>query len=422
MTDRDSPGEALPRIDPRHLHLREVVERLPSDRPTQDTVEGIREWLMGPARRYPSAPRAFDEFAWRVLAAGLPVLRVTLHVGTLHPQYLGAVFTWWRTEGRTTAIMIAHEIMETEEGRNNPVVRVRQGGETLRRSLEGADPVLDFAVLHERRAAGVTDYLALPAASAFGRNYAITYATDRPGGFSDDEVAVMTHLAQYLAVLVDVFSQRFIASNLLNAYLGPKTGPRVLAGEIRRGIGEEITAVLWSSDLRGFTERSDRLPGARMIAILNALFDAQAHAIGAHGGEVLKFIGDGLLAIFPVDDAGFAGVAARNALEAAQETLAAVDALADHEAMAGEAPLRIVVALHVGKVIYGNIGAADRLDFTVIGPAVNLVSRIEAVAKAQDLPIVVSDDFARAYGSPLISLGQHKLRGLSQPHELFRPE
>jgi len=421
MTDRDSPGEALPRIDPRHLHLREVVERLPSDRPTKDTVEGIREWLMGPARRYPSAPRVFDEFAWRVLAAGLPVLRVTLHVGTLHPQYLGAVFTWWRTEGRTTAIMIAHEIMETEEGRNNPVVRVRQGGETLRRSLEGADPVLDFAVLHELRAAGVTDYLALPAASAFGRNYAITYATDRPGGFSDDEVAVMTHLAQYLAVLVDVFSQRFIASNLLNAYLGPKTGPRVLAGEIRRGIGEEITAVLWSSDLRGFTERSDRLPGARMIAILNALFDAQAHAIGAHGGEVLKFIGDGLLAIFPIEDAGFAGVAARNALEAAQETLVAVERLTDHESMADEAPLRIVIALHVGKVIYGNIGAAERLDFTVIGPAVNLVSRIEAVAKAQDLPIVVSDDFARAYGGPLVSLGQHRLRGLSQPHELFRP-
>ena len=422
MAESRSPTATPARIDPRLLHLREVVERPLAERPLSDTIEGIAEWLLGPARGLASAALAFDEFAWRLVAAGLPMLRVTLHGGTLHPQYLGAVFTWWREPGRTTVTMIAHELLETEHARNNPVVRVREGGETLRRSLTGANAELDFPVLHELKAAGATDYLALPAASAFGRNYALTFATDRPGGFRPDEVAAVTGLAQRLAISIDLYSQRFIAQNLLAAYLGPKTGPRVLAGEIRRGGGEEITAVLWSSDLRGFTERSDRLPGARMIAILNALFDAQASAIGAHGGEVLKFIGDGLLAIFPIEDAGLAGVAARTALEAARETLAAVAGLAGHQALAGEAPLKIVVALHVGKAIYGNVGAAERLDFTVIGPAVNLVSRIEAVAKAQDLPIVVSDDFARAYGRPLVSLGRHRLRGLSQPHELFRPE
>jgi adenylate cyclase len=409
------------RIDPKLLHLREVVERPEAERPTADTIDNIVEWLAGSAQRNPSAPRVFDELAWRLLAAGLPLLRVTLHAGTLHPQYLGATFTWWRTEGRTTVTMIAHEVHDLVPYRESPVLRVREGGETLRRSLEGANPVLDFSVLQELRAAGATDYLALPVPCALGDHYALTLTSDRPGGFDTAEVAAMTRVVLRLGVLMDLHSQRFIARNLLAAYLGPKTGPRVLAGEIRRGTGEEIGAVLWSSDLRGFTERSDRLPGARMIAILNALFDAQAQAITAHGGEVLKFIGDGLLAIFPIDDAGFAGIAARNALEAAQESQAAVAELSTHEAMAGEAPLRIVVALHVGHVIYGNIGAAERLDFTVIGPAVNLVSRIETVAKSQNLPIVVSDDFARAYGGPLVSLGRHQLRGLAQPHELFRP-
>jgi adenylate cyclase len=231
----------------------------------------------------------------------------------------------------------------------------------------------------------------------------------------------MTRISQRVAVLCDIHGQRWIATNVLNAYLGPKTGPRVLAGQIRRGTGEELTVVLWSSDLRGFTERSDRLPGDQMIWILNALFDVQAQAIARHGGEILKFMGDGLLAIFPIDDGARADRAATSALEAAQEALAAVRHLNGEPPMMGERPLEIVVALHVGTVVYGNIGAAERLDFTVIGPAVNLVSRLEATAKTLNTQIVLSDDFARAYGKPLISLGHYPLRGLAKPQELFAP-
>jgi adenylate cyclase len=249
----------------------------------------------------------------------------------------------------------------------------------------------------------------------------ISYATDRPGGFTDGNVADLTHISRLLPLVIDMHSHRSIARNLLAFYLGATTGPRVLAGQIRRGMGEVLTAVLWSSDLRGFTERSDRLPGERMIAILNALFDAQANAINQHGGEILKFIGDGLLAIFPIADPGQSTDAARRALEAAQEAQAAVGRLGEHASLAGEPSLRIVVALHAGSVLYGNIGAANRLDFTVIGPAVNLVSRVEAVAKALDQPIIVTDDFIRAYGEPMRSLGRHQLRGLALPHELFAP-
>jgi adenylate cyclase len=409
-------------LDPRLLPTVEVVERPPAERSARDSLDAIAEWLVGPARRIASGARAFDEFAWRMLATGLPLLRVTLHSPTLHPQFLGATFVWLRKTGQTVQTLIAHEVADMIRPEDNPVRRVVMGGETLRRRIDAADAVLDFPILHDLKAQGATDYLALPIASAHGwRNYMVTYVTDRPGGFAEPEIADLTRVSQRLPVVADMYSQRSIASNVLNAYLGAKAGPRVLAGQIRRGTGEEISAVLWSSDLRGFTARSDRLPGDRMIALLNALFDAQAKAIHDHGGEILKFIGDGLLAIFPIETPGAAAEAARHALDAALEALAAVRQLGEDPAMAGEPPLHIVVALHAGTVIYGNIGAANRLDFTVIGPAVNLVSRVEAVAKTLNLPIVVSDEFASAYGRPLRSLGTHQLRGLATPHELFAP-
>ena len=218
-----------------------------------------------------------------------------------------------------------------------------------------------------------------------------------------------------------MFAQRAIAENVLKAYIGQATGPRVLAGQIRRGAGEEIKAILWSSDLRGFTQLSDRLSGDRIITMLNTVFDAQAIAIESHGGEILKLIGDGLLAIFPITDEAEEKSAAERALSAAGEAFAAVRHALTKAMPAGEPPVRMVVALHCGTVSYGNIGAAARLDFTVIGPAVNLVSRVETVAKALDLPIVVSEAFAHAYRGDLRSLGRHELRGLAGSHELFSP-
>ena len=416
------PRPSFSGVDPRLVPTVEVVERPPGERPAHDSLDAIAEWLVGPARRIASGARAFDEFAWRMLAAGLPLLRVTLHTSTLHPQYLGATFTWFRTTGQTVLTLVAHELADMIRYEDNPVRRVVLGGETLRRRIDVAEAVLDFPILHDLKAHGATDYLALPLASAHvARNYMVTYVTDRPGGFAEPEIAELTRVSQRLPVLIDMHNQRAISRNVLNAYLGAKTGPKVLAGQIRRGTGEEISAVLWSSDLRAFTARSDRLPGESMIALLNALFDAQAKAIHDHGGEILKFIGDGLLAIFPIEMPTVAAEAARHALDAAVEALAAVRGLGEQLAAAGEPPLEIVVALHAGTAIYGNIGAADRLDFTVIGPAVNLVSRIEAVAKALILPIVVSDEFARVYGRPLRSLGTHQLRGLAAPHELFAP-
>jgi adenylate cyclase len=413
----------LPRAPLSHEHIvvREVVARLPEDRPPHDTIDGIAEWLVGPARHIVSGIASFDEFAWRLLAAGLPLLRVTLHVGTIHPQFLGTTMVWWRDIGKTTQVMIGHEIGDAIPYGKNPVRRVCEGRETLRRRLDLPDDQLDFDVLFELRERGGTDYLALPIAGVHAVDYMVTFVTDRPGGFAANETDDLVRMAQRLAVVVDRHSQWWITRNVLSAYLGERTGPKVLAGQIRRGTGVELTAVLWSSDLRGFTERSDRLPGNRMIEILNTLFDAQAIAIRDRGGEILKFIGDGILAVFPIEDMATIPSVARDAVAAAHTALAAVRRLVGDPAMADEPPLEIVVALHIGTVSYGNIGAADRLDFTVIGPAVNLVSRIEGMAKALDRPILVSSDFAQALGDGLVSVGLHHLRGLAMPHELFAP-
>jgi adenylate cyclase len=393
-----------------------VYQRPVSERPRHDTLAAIAEWLIGPARRISSAPQAIDEYAWRLYAAGLPVLRVTLHCGTLHPQFLGSAYVWWRNTAQTQEIMVMHEVVDVVPYEENLVARVRQGGETVHRRLHGSEAKLDFPILHDIKAQGGTEYFAFPVASAYG-SHMVSYTTDRVGGFSDQEIAQLQAVSERLSVLADIHIQRQIAENVLKAYLGSHTGPLVLAGKIRRGTGDTINAVLWSSDVRSFTAFSDRVSGQQVIAKLDQIFDGQARAIARHGGEILKFIGDGLLAIFPVETPEQAAQAATEALTAASEAIESVRALGPHAP--GEAPLKMVIALHYGSAIYGNIGAADRLDFTVIGPDVNLVSRIEAVAKSLDLPVVVSDDFARVHGGELKSLGMHKLRGLEQPHELF---
>jgi adenylate cyclase len=398
-----------------------VLRTPEAERPQFETLEGVARWLRRAARREASLSKVIDEFAWRLTAAGIGLLRVGLNVSTLHPQFLGATYLWWKDIGETRKLMVKHEVLDVVPYENNPVLQTRLERKIIRRQLEGDPAAFDFTVLADLKARGATDYLSLPVESPFGfETHVLSYISDAVGGFRQAEIDLLTGFSQDVAVIADMRSQRQIAENVLTAYLGAQTGPRVLAGQIRRGSGEAMRAAIWSSDLRGFTALSDTAPSARVIAVLNELFELQSRAISAHGGEILKFVGDGLLAIFPAQTAADARVAAESALAAARETLTELAALPAPE---GEAPLRLVIALHFGEVTYGNIGSSDRVDFTVIGPAVNLVSRIEAIAKSRDLPLIVSDDFARAFGNraELPSLGAFTLRGLEKPHELFAP-
>ncbi len=296
------------------------------------------------------------------------------------------------------------------------------GGDADRRRWRSCDPTTaDVAAdpsLAALAAEGATDYLACAVACGDGERHAITWATDRDGGLTDREVAGLARLARVLAAPLETLVTRQTAVALMETYLGKRSGARVLAGEIQRGSGETINAVLWYSDMRGFTELSERLPGDAVIALLNAHFERLAGPIKAFGGEVLKFIGDGLLAIFPIAEAGPARACAA-ALNAVRAARAGMAALAGERQAAGLPAVEFGVALHLGDVIYGNIGAPDRLDFTVIGPTVNYASRMEQMCKTLSKPVLASAAFAAASDQPLVGLGRHALRGIDAPAELF---
>ncbi len=344
---------------------------------------------------------------------------MTLNVETLHPLFFGYALRWWKAQRRTEYAMARHEMRETPLYQASPIARCFAEGEPIRRRIDREAASSDFPILADLRAQGITDYLVLPIRGARQRRHVGTFATDRPGGFTDAEVAELRNVAAIMGILVDHYVLEQISRNVIEAYLGASTGPRVLAGQIQRGSGERLHAVIWSSDIRGFTERSERLDGERVVALLNACFEAQAAAIERHGGEILKFIGDGLLAIFPIPGSGREPAAATAAVAAAKEALVAVGELHDTPLLAGEPPLRVVVALHVGDVFYGNIGSSQRLDFTVIGPAVNLVSRAAEAAKTLDVDLILTDALAAALGGAVESLGTFRLRGLAGERPLF---
>ena len=250
--------------------------------------------------------------------------------------------------------------------------------------------------------------------------HAVSWTTTRPGGFTDADMAALEAVRVALSRLSEIYALRRTAVSLLDTYVGHRSGERILRGQIRRGDIETINAVIWMSDMRGFTQLSNTRPGREVVDRLNAYFDCVVPAIEAQGGEVLKFIGDGVLAIFPIGE-GQADLAdcCRAALEAARQAQADASAHNDGMAHADLPALRFRLVLHVGEVLYGNIGGAQRLDFTVIGPAVNLAARLEALAGRLDRDLVVSADFAAACPVATEEIGRFPIRGFAEPQAVF---
>lgn len=278
----------------------------------------------------------------------------------------------------------------------------------------------------ELAAQGMTEYLAVPMRASRRYHNAATAATKQVHGFSDAERADLDRLTRLFALHVERHIAQRIARNLVETYLGADAGARVLGGAIARGAGEPIDAIIWASDLRGFTDLADRLEGAATIALLNAYFERLANAVMEHRGEVLKFIGDGLLAVFPYAAFADRREAAEAALAAAEQAMAAIGALNDAPppevaAIDGWRPLRTGIALHAGELFFGNVGAPARLDFTVIGRAVNTAARVEALTKTLGRAILVTGPVAALIARPLDHLGDHALRGLAAPVSIFSP-
>jgi adenylate cyclase len=396
-----------------------TLERPAEERPRARSLDDVRAWLTGPARRLADTLELVDELCWRLHSAGMPLARVIVSLPTLHPQFLNTGYRWSLALGRCEESQIAHGIRETAMFRNSPMQRVFERGERVRRALSGPGAQLDFPVLTELAAEGMTDYVALPFELSDRRRIAITLATAREGGFHEDELETIEPLLLLVVPLLEIHVQRSITRNLLDAYVGPQAGQRVLNGDVVRGQGETIRAVVWFCDLRGFTALSERLPDENVVAFLDAYFERVVSAVISRDGEVLKFLGDGLIAIFPVPDIEFSANAARRACEAARRAIADVDALAGHRSLAGEAVPQVCVSLHMGDVFYGNVGSAERLDFTVIGPAVNLVSRVDQLSKTLRRRVLMTSEFARVCGQKLDPLGSHPIRGVADPVDIF---
>jgi class 3 adenylate cyclase len=239
-----------------------------------------------------------------------------------------------------------------------------------------------------------------------------------PRAFAPDEAERLREAARFAAAPLAALTARVTLTAALEAYLGRRSAGRVLAGSLRRGVGETIEAALLFADLRGFTALSESAPPLEVISALDAWFDRIAGSVHAFGGEVLKFMGDGVLAIFPV-----AGGSPRNACDAALKAVAAARSgmayLDKARAQEGLPPLPFGAALHLGEMLWGNIGAADRLDFTAIGAAVNLVSRLQGLCRPLERTLLISGAFAAETGASLIPLGTHALRGIAAPCAVF---
>lgn len=354
----------------------------------------------------------------RLADAGINVVRGAVFVETLHPTVKGRRFIWEQgKEPRVDEASFAFS--ETLEFRSTPIQEVNATGEPLRRELHRPDCPEDFPAIAEFRGEGMTDYFALPLRFTTGENHAVSWTTRRPGGFTEDDIDALCRVNGPLARVAEIYALRRVAGNLLETYVGPRTGSQILAGKIRRGDTAVIDAVIWLSDLRGFTALADTLSGEELIDTLNTHFDCLVPPVRDHGGEVLKFMGDGMLAIFPIGDGRSAQSAADCALQAALKARQNTADLNVERRYDGLPEFAFGLALNIGRIHYGNIGSEDRLDFTAIGPAVNLASRIEAVAAELGRDIAVSAEFHRHLTADMEHLGAFTVKGFSKPVSIY---
>ncbi len=394
-------------------------------------------WLAQAGLRNMSLEELVDGFSRRLNEAGLRIERLFVGTNTLHPMIRARSLIWDPGEGVGRHFEFVHSEIDSTQIRSSPfAVMLRDGITEQLRRLDGADDLAGVPVFEELRAAGMTEWIGW--VQSFGElslqvgsltevehserlGLIVSASTDRHDGFRDGDVAFLREVVPIFALAVKATSLRGIGHGLLAAYLGNDPASRILAGTVLRGEVQSVEAVVLFTDLRGFTALADTMPGRDLIALLDDYFNCMVQPIVARDGEVLKFMGDGMLAAFAVVLDDRAEVCAA-ALAAAEEVLARVEVLNIERCNAGQPATALDISLHIGRVLYGNVGSDTRLDFTVIGPAVNEASRIEALCEPLGQALLVSQAFAEAAAASrdrLVSLGRHRLRGVREETELF---
>jgi adenylate cyclase len=354
----------------------------------------------------------------RLAADGLPVARATLHFSTRNPQWLGARILWKTGLTEAEIQTFGYGVELTSQYLDSPIHAINEGANEIRQHLEGENGAGSWHPLYDDLLRdGYTDYVAWPIDHTHGRRHVVSYATNRPGGFTDAHIASLKALMPALALVSEIRLKNRLARTLLETYVGPHASEQILAGATTRGSGVTVGAAIMICDLRDFTKLSDIWPRDDVIGLLNGYFDAMSEPIEKFGGEILKFMGDGLLAIFPLSNPE----ACLNLMRAIAEAQTAMVELNVKNVASGHDALGYGIGVHVGDVMYGNIGSKRRLDFTVIGPAVNVASRLESLTKEIKRPVLLSRAFVEMAGcsGALENLGSYPLRGLGEPIDVF---
>ncbi len=395
-----------------------------------ETLAQLKYWLIRAELAGLGESDVLRKFCERAVAAGLPISRAILVVDTLHPVHEGRVFRWRLDQSEDSEVIEYGRLSENREANEtwmrSPFYHLLEtNGSVLRRCLSRGDPA-DFQAVETLREEGQTDYVAIierfADAGAIGEMDCIysSWTTEAPAGFADTEVDALVALLPPLALAVKCASLQRIAGTLVETYLGRDAGRRVLAGKIGRGLADRVNAVLWWSDLRGFTQISDAAQPEQIIPLLNDYAEAVISAIHETGGDVLKLIGDATLATFDATDPA---LACRSAIKAETLMRTRITELNRRRASEDLPVTEPYLALHLGEVFYGNIGSRERLDFTVIGPAVNMVSRIATMCRSAERDALLSAAFVAAlpetFRSDVVSVGRYALRGFAEAQELF---
>ncbi|OCP00496.1 MULTISPECIES: adenylate/guanylate cyclase domain-containing protein [unclassified Ensifer] len=378
----------------------------------------VLDWLIIETRNQRFIDNILVEMCERLVAAGVPVARATLHFRINHPQWLGARILWRRGLTEAEIDLYDYGTRNTAVYLKSPLYLIHEGATEVRTNLEVlTEEDAQNSLYVDLQAEGLTEYIAWPLEHTLGKRHVVTFTTDRKGGFEDEHIAFLQDLLPALALVSEIRLKNRFVRTLLETYVGPHASEQILAGATTRGSGVTVSAAILICDLRNFTKLSDLWPRDDVIDLLNAYFDAMSEPIERHGGEILKFMGDGLLAIFPLSKPE----AAENLLQAIREAEAAIALLNKDNLAKGREPLGYGIGVHVGDVMYGNIGSRRRLDFTVIGPAVNIASRLESLTKETKRPVLLSRAFVELAGcaSSMEHLGPYPVRGIGEPIDVY---
>lgn len=381
-------------------------------------------WLADHGGRRTVLTELMSDLGERLMQSDVPVVRIAVALRDYHPEFVGRQYNWRRGRGSEQVdrryVQVVNQVFA-----QSPIRVIAEGADALRRRLSGPSAQADFPVLQELAADGVTDYVALPLLFSDGSRQFVAFASDAEDGFHADQLAYLESLLPQLRQRIEVEYARQLADQVLEVYLGAYAAPRVLSGEVRRVRGQAIRAIVLAVDLRGFTRLTDSHDADAVFGALSTYYDAVSEPVLAAGGDIVKMIADGILAVFPIaegSDAAAECAIACGAAEAVRKAHAALAALAPGDLPDGVWPLRAGFALHAGEITFGNVGSRARLDFTLIGPAVNEAFRIEAMTKTLGQPILMSAAFAALAGEArVVSLGHHALRGVRAAKELFVP-